>query len=81
MIHGIVTLPNQCCISKEGNSLSFQVATAIRGAIVAAKIAVIPVRRGYWGNNIGEVHTVPAKVGLFNLLVAFMVLLSSNLFI
>lgn len=39
-----------------------EVATAIRGAIVAAKIAVVPVRRGYWGNNIGDVHTVPAKV-------------------
>jgi small subunit ribosomal protein S2e len=39
-----------------------EVATAIRGAIIQAKIAIVPVRRGYWGNNIGAVHTVPTKV-------------------
>eukprot|EP01057_Protomagalhaensia_wolfi_P002076 Protomagalhaensia_wolfi_Nauph_80__2075@NODE_2328_length_1125_cov_1489_325967_g1823_i0_p1_GENE_NODE_2328_length_1125_cov_1489_325967_g1823_i0NODE_2328_length_1125_cov_1489_325967_g1823_i0_p1_ORF_typecomplete_len286_score64_60Ribosomal_S5/PF00333_20/8e30Ribosomal_S5_C/PF03719_15/7e03Ribosomal_S5_C/PF03719_15/7_3e03Ribosomal_S5_C/PF03719_15/4_4e24zfC2H2_10/PF16588_5/0_15_NODE_2328_length_1125_cov_1489_325967_g1823_i01741031 len=39
-----------------------EVATAIRGAIIAAKLAIIPVRRGYWGNNIGLPHTVPMKV-------------------
>jgi ribosomal protein S5 len=39
-----------------------QVATAIRGAIILAKMSVIPVRRGYWGNKIGKVHTVPTKV-------------------
>eukprot|EP00210_Caulerpa_lentillifera_P004337 g4136.t1 len=39
-----------------------EVATAIRGAIRAAKISVVPVRRGYWGNNIGDPHTVPVKV-------------------
>jgi len=39
-----------------------EVATAIRGAIIAAKISVVPVRRGYWGNNIGSPHTVPIKV-------------------
>lgn len=37
-------------------------ATAIRGAIIAAKLSVIPVRRGYWGNKIGKPHTVPCKV-------------------
>ena len=37
-------------------------ATAIRGAIIAAKMAVIPIRRGYWGNKIGKPHTVPAKM-------------------
>jgi hypothetical protein len=37
------------------------VATAIRGAIIQAKMAVVPVRRGYWGNKIGKVHTVPIK--------------------
>merc|ERR1711976_1117798 len=26
-----------------------EVATAIRGAIIAAKLSVIPVRKGYWG--------------------------------
>mmetsp|Transcript_19627 Transcript_19627/g.78154 ORF Transcript_19627/g.78154 Transcript_19627/m.78154 type:complete len:224 (-) Transcript_19627:175-846(-) len=39
-----------------------EVATAIRGAIVAAKLAIVPVRRGYWGNKIGQPHTVPCKV-------------------
>ena len=39
-----------------------QVATAIRGAIIQAKMTCIPVRRGYWGNNIGQPHTVPIKV-------------------
>jgi small subunit ribosomal protein S2e len=39
-----------------------EVATAIRGAIIAAKLTIIPVRRGYWGNKIGAPHTVPTKV-------------------
>jgi len=39
-----------------------EVATAIRGAIIAAKMTTVPVRRGYWGNKIGKVHTVPTKV-------------------
>ena len=39
-----------------------EVATAIRGAIILAKLSVIPVRRGYWGNKLGEPHTVPCKV-------------------
>jgi len=39
-----------------------EVATAIRGAIIAAKLEVVPVRRGYWGNKIGAPHTVPTKV-------------------
>jgi small subunit ribosomal protein S2e len=45
-----------------GVKCSKEVATAIRGAIVAAKLAIIPVRRGYWGNKIGKPHTVPCKV-------------------
>eukprot|EP01112_Ceratiomyxa_fruticulosa_P011124 TRINITY_DN2995_c0_g1_i1.p1 TRINITY_DN2995_c0_g1~~TRINITY_DN2995_c0_g1_i1.p1 ORF type:complete len:295 (+),score=71.60 TRINITY_DN2995_c0_g1_i1:52-936(+) len=39
-----------------------EVATAIRGAIIDAKLKVVPVRRGYWGNKIGAPHTVPARV-------------------
>lgn len=39
-----------------------EVATAIRGAIIQAKMSVVPIRRGYWGNKIGKVHTVPTKV-------------------
>jgi len=45
-----------------GVKCSQEVATAIRGAIILAKLAVIPVRRGYWGTVLGDPHTVPAKV-------------------
>ncbi|KAJ0098939.1 hypothetical protein Patl1_20532 [Pistacia atlantica] len=45
-----------------GVKCSKEVATAIRGAIILAKLSVIPVRRGYWGNKIGKPHTVPCKV-------------------
>lgn len=39
-----------------------EVATAIRGAIISAKLSIVPVRRGYWGSHIAEPHTVPCKV-------------------
>lgn len=39
-----------------------EVATAIRGAIIDAKLNIVPVRRGYWGNKIGMPHTVPMKM-------------------
>ncbi|KAJ6790962.1 putative 40S ribosomal protein S2-3 [Iris pallida] len=39
-----------------------EVATAIRSAIILAKLSVVPVRRGYWGKKIGKPHTVPCKV-------------------
>lgn len=45
-----------------GVKCSKEVATAIRGAIILAKLSVVPVRRGYWGNKIGTPHTVPCKV-------------------
>jgi len=45
-----------------GVKCSKEVATAIRGAIIQAKLSIIPVRRGYWGNKIGQPHTVPCKV-------------------
>lgn len=47
-----------------GVKCSKEVATAIRGAIINAKLSVIPVRRGYWGNRIGKPHTVPCKVSV-----------------
>jgi ribosomal protein uS5 len=47
-----------------GVKCSKEVATAIRGAIILAKLSIIPVRRGYWGNKIGAPHTVPCKVSL-----------------
>ena len=45
-----------------GVKVGKEVANAIRGAILAAKIEVIPVRRGYWGNKIGMPHTVSGKM-------------------
>jgi len=45
-----------------GVKCSKEVATAIRGAIILAKLSVVPVRRGYWGNKIGSPHTVPSKI-------------------
>ncbi|KAH9259790.1 ribosomal protein S5 [Batrachochytrium salamandrivorans] len=45
-----------------GVKTASEVATAIRGAIWAAKTSLIPVRRGYWGGNTGKPHTVPTKV-------------------
>jgi len=45
-----------------GVKCSKEVATAIRGAILNAKVSLVPIRRGYWGNKIGKPHTVPQKV-------------------
>jgi len=45
-----------------GAKCAKEVATAIRGGIIAAKMNLIPVRRGYWGNRIGSPHTMPMKV-------------------
>nr|WCZ58413.1 40S ribosomal protein S2 [Paratrimastix eleionoma] len=45
-----------------GVKVAKEVATAIRGAIISAKLALIPIRRGYWGNRVGAPHTVPMKV-------------------
>lgn len=45
-----------------GVKCSKEVATSIRAAIILAKLAVVPVRRGYWGNKIGKPHTVPTKI-------------------
>ncbi|KAL0619326.1 40S ribosomal protein S2, partial [Plecturocebus cupreus] len=39
-----------------------EVATAIREAIILAKLSIVPLRRGYWGNKTGKPHTVPCKV-------------------
>jgi small subunit ribosomal protein S2e len=45
-----------------GVKVAKEVQIAIKGALVAAKLSLIPVRRGYWGNKIGNVHTAPIKV-------------------
>lgn len=39
-----------------------EVANAIRGAVINAKMNVVPIRRGYWGDTSGNPHTVPCKV-------------------
>jgi small subunit ribosomal protein S2e len=45
-----------------GSKLAKELPMAMKGAIVAAKLALIPVRRGYWGNKIGNPHTLPVKI-------------------
>jgi len=45
-----------------GQKTSREVSGAIKGGIADAKLNVIPVRRGYWGNRLGAPHTVPCKV-------------------
>lgn len=45
-----------------GVKVAKEVQIAIKGALMDAKIHVIPVRRGYWGSKIGRPHTVPIKV-------------------
>ena len=36
--------------------------SSLRGAIILAKLSIVPVRRGFWGNKLGKPHTVPTKV-------------------
>lgn len=44
-----------------GIKTSKEVATAIRAAIIIAKLSVLPIRRGYWGTNLGAPHSLPVK--------------------
>ena len=44
------------------NVVRVAVAGAIGGALIAAKLNTIPIRRGYWGKKAGLPHTVPVKV-------------------
>jgi small subunit ribosomal protein S2e len=45
-----------------GQKCHKEVQGAIKGALIDAKLNIIPVRKGYWGNKIGAPHTVPCKV-------------------
>merc|ERR1712100_614726 len=45
-----------------GVKCSSEVANAMKGGIISAKLGLVPVRRGYWGNKLGMPHTVPVKV-------------------
>lgn len=39
-----------------------EVANAIRGALILAKLSIIPALKGFWGGKIGKPHTIPMKV-------------------
>jgi len=45
-----------------GHKCSKEVAGAIRGALIDAKMNIFPIRRGYWGTRFDLPHTVPCKV-------------------
>merc|ERR1719261_1336699 len=45
-----------------GTKAAKEVPLAILGGIHAAKCALLPIRRGYWGGKIGLPHTVPIKL-------------------
>lgn len=45
-----------------GAKLAKEVQLSMKGALIAAKMNLIPIRRGYWGNKIGEPHTIPTKI-------------------
>jgi len=45
-----------------GHKCSKEVAGAIRGALIDAKLNIFPIRRGFWGGRFGQPHTVPCKV-------------------
>ena len=45
-----------------GSKLAKEVQVAMKGAVIAAKLNIIPVRRGYWGGKIGAPHTIATKV-------------------
>ncbi len=45
-----------------GVKCASEAANSIKGALILAKLTVVPVRRGYWGGKVGAPHTVPMKV-------------------
>jgi len=45
-----------------GVKSSKEVQGAIKGGAICARLNIVPIRRGYWGNKIGKPHTVPMKV-------------------
>jgi small subunit ribosomal protein S2e len=45
-----------------GIKAAAELANSIKGALIYAKLSILPVRRGYWGNKIGQPHTVPFTV-------------------
>ena len=50
-----------------GMKVAKEAPLAIQGALQVAKLSLVPVRRGYWGNKIRLLHTVAMKVsGKYN---------------
>lgn len=45
-----------------GWKVAKEVQGAIKGAITHAKLNMVPVRKGYWGNKISNAHTIPQKI-------------------
>ena len=45
-----------------GSKLAKEVQVAMKGAVIAAKLNIIPIRRGYWGGKIGKPHTISTKI-------------------
>jgi ribosomal protein uS5 len=45
-----------------GQKAHKEVQGAVKGAIRDAKMNMVPVRMSYWGNYIGQPHTIPFKV-------------------
>merc|ERR1712151_573872 len=45
-----------------GQKAHKEVQGAIKGATQDAKMNFLPIRKGYWGNKIGQPHTVPFKI-------------------
>ena len=39
-----------------------EVPNAIKGALIIAKLSLIPALKGFWGGKIGKPHTIPMKV-------------------
>merc|ERR1711918_219637 len=49
-----------------GQQAHKEVQGAIKGATLDAKMNFVPVRKGYWGNKIGQPHTVPMSISAKN---------------
>merc|ERR1712183_1191472 len=45
-----------------GQKAHKEVQGAIKGATLDAKMNFTPIRKGYWGNKIGQPHTVPMSL-------------------
>jgi len=39
-----------------------EVAIAVKGAVIIAKLSIIPVRKGFWGEKTGNPYTIPIKI-------------------